>query len=80
MRGYLSLAIVWTQFLSCCIDHRQGVAEGGHIWGGGYSSLDGYRGKVRAHCILFLCGQEGGWSLESVTERERAGVGGILPL
>lgn len=61
MRGYLSLAIVWTQFLSCCIDHRQGVAEGGHIWGGG-------------------TGQEGGWSLESVTERERAGVGGILPL
>lgn len=29
----LSLAIVWTQFLSCWIDHRQGVAEGGHILG-----------------------------------------------
>lgn len=30
VRGCLSLAIVWTQFLSRCIDHRQGVAEGGH--------------------------------------------------
>ncbi len=29
VRVSLSLAIVWTQFLSRCIDHRQGVAEGG---------------------------------------------------
>lgn len=49
----------------------------------GYSGGDGYRGKVKAHCILSLhvdSEQEGGWSLESVTERERAGVGGNLPL
>lgn len=35
-----------------------------------YSGGDGYRGKVRAHCILSLHvdgEQEGGWSLVSVT-------------
>lgn len=44
------------------------------IWGGGVSGGDGYRGKVRAHCILSLhvdSGQEGGWSLESVTEKKK---------
>lgn len=86
VRGCLSLAIVWTQFLSRCIDHRQGVAEGGQAGnkgggGGWYSGGDGYRGKVTAHCILSLhvdSEQESGWSLESLTERERAGVGGIF--
>lgn len=47
--GAPSLAIVWTQFFSCCIDHSQGVAWGAH---GGVSSLDGHRQKVREHCIL----------------------------
>lgn len=26
-------AIVWTQFTSCCIGHRQGVVQGGHACG-----------------------------------------------
>lgn len=50
-----------------------------------YLDGGGYRGKVRVHCILSLhvnSEQEGGWSLDRVTERERerAEVGGILPL
>lgn len=68
VRGCLSLAIVWTQFLSHCIDHRQGVAEGapaGNIRGGTWGDT--------VHCIFALCAdseQEGGWSQESVAEKE----------
>lgn len=77
-------ASLWLLFghscLSRCIDHRQGVAEGGQAgnmrWG--YSGGDGYRGKVRAHCILSLhvdSKQEGGWSLEREKEKELEWVG-----
>lgn len=55
MRGYLSLAIVWTQFLSCCIDHRQGVAEGGHIWGGGGILVLMDTGERLEHTAYFFC-------------------------
>lgn len=69
--------IVWTQFLSRCIDHKQGVAvrgQAGNIRGG-----TRYRGKLGARCILSLHvdgAQESGWSPERLTgEKRKAGSG-----
>lgn len=74
----LSLAIVWTQFLSCCIDHRQGVVEGGLILGvggGGVGVLDGYGGKVSTHCILSLRVHRKAGGPWRVLQTERGWVG-----
>lgn len=57
VRGCLSLAIVWTQFLSRCIDHRQGVAEGGqagNMRGGGFRVVIDTGGRSE-HIAYFLC-------------------------
>lgn len=56
-----------------------GVGWGRWVFGWWWIQGEGYR----ARCILSLhvdSEQESGWSPERVTERKRAGVGGILPL
>lgn len=77
--GYSSSHAALTTDRAWLREARQGISGGEGVR---YSGADGYRGKVRAPCILSLHvarGQKGGWSLVSVTVRQKTGVGGILP-
>lgn len=57
-----SLGIVQTQpppTPPCWIDHRQGVAKGGGVRGGRYSSVDGYGGERLRRAAYFGLGEDG---------------------